>query len=245
MAGHTWQPFGGAGYFVLLALIGLALLAAGLLILLPLAIGWRAGRRSERRARGMFARTVVYFSCLGLGYLCIEIPLMQQFTLFLGYPAWSLSAVLFALLLFSGIGSRFSHRVPLWAALLSIPALAGAYAAGLSSIFDLALAAPIWTKVALTGAILAPLGLLMGVPFPKGIALLSRYGLDRLKPQLQGKAGSGELVAWAWASNGAVSVVASVLAALLSLSWGFSAVLACGAISYLGAFWSSRSLGRG
>ena len=270
MAGHTWQPFGGAGYFVLLALLALALLAAGLLILLPLAVGWRSGRHRPGKgahsailnlaeSRLQPVRTVIYFSCLGLGYLCIEIPLMQHFTLFLGYPAWSLSAVLFALLLFSGIGSRLSHRLPLWAALCAIPVLAGGYAVGLPRLFDLALAAPLWAKVGLTTAVLAPLGVLMGMPFPKGVALLRQVDSHRPKPLLREGEGAdalashrpepllreeaGALIAWAWASNGAMSVVASVLAALLALSWGFSSVLAVGAASYLAAWWASRGLG--
>jgi hypothetical protein len=246
MAGHTWQPFGGAGYFVLLALLGLALLAAGTLVLLPLAVGrWVGGGRRARNGASTKAPArapaslLAYFSLLGLGYLSIEIPLMQHFTLFLGYPAWSLSAVLFALLLFSGIGSRLSRRVPLWGALLSIPLLAGGYALGLPLLFEAALAMPLWAKLLLTALVLAPLGVLMGVPFPKGVALVAS---GRMVPRYREEADTSGLVAWAWASNGAVSVVASILAALLSLSWGFPAVLAVGAGSYVGAWWVVRSV---
>ena len=213
-AGRTWQPFGGAGYLVLLAFLGLAVLAAGVLILLPLALGRTGGLAG---AGGW--RTMAYFGLLGVGYLCVEIPLMQRFILFLGHPTWSMSTVLFGILVFSGIGSRLSHRVPLPAALLAVPALVAGYAAGLPHVFDLALPLPLWGRLLVSLAALAPLGLLMGMPFPKGIALLH----DRAH------------VAWAWAGNGAMSVIASVLAALVSLSWGFSAVLLLGAGCYVAA----------
>jgi hypothetical protein len=66
------------------------------------------------------------------------------------------------------------------------------------------------------------------VPFPKGLALLERR--------------APALIAWAWGVNGAVSVVASILAALLALVFGFSAVLAVGAACYLGAWVMARAI---
>jgi hypothetical protein len=216
MAGHTWQPFGGAGYFVLLALLALALIAAGVLILLPLAMRRRAGRG------GSLGATLVYFALLGLGYLCVEIPLLQRFILFLGHPAYAMAAVLFALLLFSGVGSLLSGRAPLWLVLTLLPVLVGGYALALPALFRATLALPLGFRLIAAVAALAPPGLLMGMPFPKGLALLEQKGISALVP-------------WAWGVNGAVSVVASILAALLALSFGFSAVLAVGAFCYVGA----------
>ncbi|MFQ6102275.1 MAG: spermidine synthase [Anaerolineae bacterium] len=217
MAGHTWQPFGGAGYFVLLALLALAVLAAGTLILLPLAVRGRGGVGRG----GLWGTTLGYFALLGLGYLCVEIPLLQQFVLFLGHPAYALATVLFALLLFSGLGSLLSRRVGLWLVLILLPALVGGYALGLPALFAATLAAPLGGRLAIAVVALAPPGLLMGMPFPKGLALLEQ---------------KLALVAWAWGVNGAVSVVASILAALLALSFGFSAVLTLGAVCYVGAW---------
>ena len=225
MAGHTWQPFGGAGYLVLLALLVLAVLAAGVLILLPLAARGtlslaRGSREGKKRQRALGA-TLGYFALLGLAYLCVEIPLLQRFILFLGHPAYAMATVLFALLLFSGLGSLLSRRVPLWLVLTLLPALVGLYALGLPALFQAALAAPLEGRLAVAVVALAPAGLLMGVPFPKGLARLAN--------------GEQALIAWAWAVNGASSVVASILAALLALSFGFSIVLAVGAACYLGA----------
>jgi hypothetical protein len=211
-AGHTWQPFGGAGYLVLLVLLGFAVLASGVIILLPLAL-----KQGASLAQAGGARVLAYFCLLGLGFLSVEIPLMQRFGLFLGHPAWSMATVLGALLVFSGIGSRLSVHVPLPAALIGVPVLVGGCALGLPALLDWALALPFWARVVATIVALAPLGLLMGMPFPKGVSLLRRPSW----------------IAWAWASNGALSVIASILAALISLGWGFSAVLWVGAGCYL------------
>jgi hypothetical protein len=213
MAGHTWQPFGGAGYFVMLVLLALAMVAAGGLILMPVA--------ALRRQEGALGRTSIYFALLGLGYLFVEIPLMQRFILFLGHPAYALVVVLFAILLFSGMGSAISHRLSLRLVLALLPALVGVYVLGLPRLFEATLALPLWARMVVAVATLAPPGFLMGIPLPKGVALL------------EGK--SSSLIAWAWGVNGAVSVVASILAALLALSFGFSVVLILGAACYAGA----------
>ncbi|MDY7077266.1 MAG: hypothetical protein SXV54_10115 [Chloroflexota bacterium] len=220
MAGHTWQPFGGAGYFVLLALLALAVVAAGVLILLPLV----TYRRGEMGWGSALVTTLGYFALLGLGYLCVEIPLLQKFILYLGHPAYAMATVLFALLLFSGLGSMLSHRVPLQLVLILLPLLVGCYMLGLPMLFEATLAAPLGSRLIVAIVVLSPPGLLMGMPFPKGLALLQRID-----------SGPG-LIAWVWGVNGAVSVVASILAALLSLSFGFSTVLVVGAACYVGAW---------
>jgi spermidine synthase len=213
MAGHTWQPFGGAGYFVMLILLALAVVAAGALILAPVA--------ALRRQGGTLGWTSIYFALLGVGYLFVEIPLMQRFILFLGHPAYALAVVLFAILLFSGVGSAVSHRLSLRLVLALLPALIGAYVLGLPSLFRATLALPLWVRMVVAVATLAPPGFLMGIPLPKGIALLEER--------------SSSLIAWAWGVNGAVSVVASILAALLALSFGFSVALILGAACYAAA----------
>jgi hypothetical protein len=235
MAGHTWQPFGGAGYFVLLALMALAMLAATVLILLPLA----ARRRERARQETSLGAALGYFALLGLGYLCVEIPLLQRFILFLGHPAYAMATVLFALLLFSGLGSLLSRRVPLWLVLILLPVLVGGYALGLPALFKAALAAPLGGRLAIAVVALAPPGLLMGMPFPKGLALLEERACP-VCPEPSRRAPA--IVAWAWGVNGAVSVVASVLAALLALSFGFSLVLALGAACYVGALAVSAAI---
>jgi hypothetical protein len=162
--------------------------------------------------------------------MAIEIPLLQRFILFLAHPAYAMAVVLFALLFFSGIGSVVSHRVSLGVVLAILPVLTLTYALGLPLLFRLALSASLGVRLAVAVLALAPPGLLMGIPFPKGLALLERR--------------APTLVAWAWGANGSISVVASILAALVAFDLGFTAVLVGGALCYAGAWVMARSLGR-
>lgn len=232
--GKTWQPFGGAGYFVLLALLGLAAVMAAALILLPLAVARHLGRGAEGQAdkAEQFAPAplaprspavvLTYFGLIGLAFLLVEIPIIQRFILFLGHPAYALTAVLFSLLLFSSVGSRVAHRVPQRPALALLVVFVIALPWLLPGFFALSLGLSLWLRLVATVVALAPLGFLMGMPFPLGIRWL------------EGQA--PELISWAWGVNGAASVVSSALAALLAISFGFSGVLVAGATCYSGAW---------
>lgn len=228
--GRTWQPFGGAGYFVLLALLALALaLAAGLLLLPATVRRWLRPGPSTGGAPSF--PTLIYFGLIGLAFLLVEIPLIQQFILYLGQPAYAVTVVLFTVLFFSGIGSRLSSRFPHRPALGVLVALAFGLPFLLRPIFELTLGLAFPLRLGLSVALLAPLGVCMGLPFPKGIAwLLAREGEGR-RP-----ADASAAVPWAWAANGAASVVSSVVAALLALSFGFGFVLFVGASCYAGAW---------
>jgi hypothetical protein len=224
--GKAWQPFGGAGYFVILALLILAILLAVALILLPVAIRKRA---NQNAASPFPPRHLLYFGLLGFAFLFVEIPLLQRFILYLGQPAYAFTMVLFSLLFFSGLGSRWSDRIPLRPALATLVILILAMPVLLPRLFNWTLGLPLTIRLGLTALDLAPLGLLMGIPFPSGIRLMLRRqeGAENMT-----EAGS---VPWVWAVNGAASVVASILSALLALTFGFSWVLRLGALCYAGA----------
>jgi hypothetical protein len=225
--GKTWQPFGGAGYFVILALLGVATLLATMLILLPTATARKPGSSQARIMRGSLSAGDVlalgYFGLIGLAFLLVEMPLLQQFILFLGSPAYAMAAILFTLLLFSGLGSQISGRAPLLSCLLALVALLLCLPWLLPPIFARTLGWALSYRLGLTAVLLAPVGFLMGMPFPGGISRLL---------ETRGRA---SLIPWAWAVNGAMSVIASVLAALLALSFGFGWVLRLGALLYLSA----------
>ncbi len=232
MAGHVWQPFGGAGYLVPLALLGISIIAAVALILLPLAgrnpVG--ATARVTPASPGLLLQ-LVPFGFLGLAFMLVEIPLLQRFILFLGHPAYAMAGVLGALLLFSGLGSLLSARVPPCRALGGVVGVVALYGLGMPLLSGPLLGLPFGARAAVTALGLAPLGMTMGMPFPRLLG-----ALQEREPAL---------VPWAWGVNGALSVVASVLAALMALSWGFRAVLIAGAAAYLGAWltsaWAWRS----
>jgi hypothetical protein len=239
--GRTWQPFGGAGYFVILALLALAIFMAGLLILLPLAIR-KARRGVEKPQNTRLAQVLLYFGFIGLAFLLVEIPLMQRYILYLGNPAYSLTVVLFSILLFSAVGSQVSQRLPHRLTLFALVVIILAIPYTLPYIFSQTLGLSLSIRILLTILTLAPIGFLMGIPFPAGIHWMQSLSAD------QYATGANLHIPWAWATNGAASVVASILAALLALTFGFNWVLRLGAIFYAGALLMvtirSRSLHR-
>ncbi len=221
--GRTWQPFGGSGYFVLVALLVLALLASAALILAPL-LFQRLTQPSLPQVVNLReverGRVFLYFALLGLGYLFVEIPLMQRFILFLGHPVYAFATTLFALLLFSGLGSMTCPRFSLLKTLILLSVAIILYPLLLPHLFQLLLGQGFALRLLASVLSLAPLGFLMGIPFPGGIALL-----DRLAP---------ELIPWAWGINGCLSVLASILSTMLAISFGFSWVLVGAGLAYAG-----------
>jgi hypothetical protein len=213
--GHTWQPFGGGGYLVLVALLGVATLASVGLIVLPLVVV--RGPLTEMPARSR-ARVLAYFGCLGVAYLAIEIPLIQRFVLFLDQPTTAFATVLCVLLLASGVGSLLAPRIGARRAIPALVLYLLLLVIVLPSVFDWFLGYPLAIRVVVACLLLAPLGMLMGIPFPSGLALI------------QGRVPG--LVPWAWGVNGCTSVIASVLTALVALSWGFTVVFVIAAATY-------------
>jgi spermidine synthase len=218
LLGKVWLPFGGAGYLIVLALLVLVTALALALVAVPAAVLRR--RRGGGRSGGWSSSTV-YFGAIGLGFLLVEIALLQRFILLLEQPAYSLAVVLFGLLLFSGVGSALSARVPwrgaLAALVIAIVVYAGLLAAALNALLDQSLA----TRVLVALLLSAPLGLLMGVPFPRGVRALGRTDPASLP--------------LAWGMNGFTSVIGAVLAAIIALSFGLQAVFLAGALAYLAA----------
>ena len=218
--GKTWQPFGGAGYFVIVALLLLAIMMSAILIILPSVVFIRGQTAAQPALLYLF-----YFGAIGFAFMLVEIPLIQRSILFLGHPAYAMTAVLFTLLLFSALGSHFSSRFSLRLVigilvilLLAMPWLS-------KWIFNLALGLPLIFRLGTVMLMISPLGFLMGIPFPGGI----RWMIGDVR-------GLPIQISRIWAANGAASVVSSVLAALLALSFGFDWVLRIGAFFYFFAW---------
>jgi hypothetical protein len=223
--GLVWQPFGGSGYFVLIALLILVTGLSTLLIILPIA--FKPGRSAINGGSGIREeaslsrwRVGVYFGSIGLAFLFLEIPLIQKSILTFEHPAYSFTFIVLVILSYSSLGSVLSRRVRipgkwLMAALFGLTILTPVV---VNQIQEAALG---WTLIqrALVIAIsLAPMGIMMGFPFPLGLAWLENS--------------ASSLIPWAWAVNGCASVVAAVLAAILTLSFGFNMVLLLGAVFY-------------
>lgn len=215
LLGKTWQPFGGSGYLILFALFGLSVLVSVALILAPLVT-----LRTTFAAHLAHAPCeLTYFAALGIGFLFVEVPLIQRFILFLDHPVYAFATVVFALLLTSGVGSALSARVPLRGALVALIIAIVIYPLLLPLVFQLTLGFAFEWRVLIAFALLAPLGFLMGIPFPKGIARLN--------------VNAPSLVPLAWGVNGCASVISSILSTIGALTFGFGAVMLAGAVAYV------------
>lgn len=207
-----------------LVLLGVLGFAVVLCVYLPL-------RLLEARGRHVAGapRYAIFFAGLGLGYLAVEMALLQKFGLFLGHPNYALSVVLAALLLATGLGALSSTTIV--AALGGIRfvayALAGVILLERAFAFPslMALAGlPFAARVAVVFLLVAPMGAALGVFFPSA--------LERLK------AGAPEFVPWAWGINGIFSVIAPVLSVAFSMTWGINALLLSAIPIYLVATWT-------
>jgi hypothetical protein len=203
------------GYLVLVGTLALAVPLSLLLIVAPLAA---LGRQQRHEAP---IRSGIYFLCLGLAFLFVEIACMQRYGLFIGHPLFAAVAVLAGFLMFAGAGSFVASRVRNRGRTLKW-ALAGIVV--LLLLQTLALPPPPGIvestagRVMLALALIAPLAFLMGMPFP--------LGLSRLATE------SPAFIPWAWGINGCASVLSALLAALLAVHLGYAAVLAMAAGLY-------------
>ena len=202
---------------IILFVISLGLVVVSILV--PL-------RHAVRDVGGKLAvGGTLYFLLIGIGFMMTEIGLLQRMSVFLGHPVYSLSVLLFTLILATGIGSVVSDIFPLdsrprfliWAL------LTGAYVAALphwlSGVFLAFDSASLLTRAILCIVTIAPAGLLLGFGFPTGMRLVS--AIDR-RP-----------TPWFWGVNGAAGTLASTVAVASSIAFGIGTTLTIGAACYV------------
>lgn len=207
-------------YPILVATLLQALVASMVLILLPLWALRRTGEPSGRRSR-----VAVYFLALGLAFLFIEIAFIQKIILFLSHPLYAVAVVLCGFLIFAGLGSGYSPRwarhierirpkpdgLAIPAAVLGIVVIALIYLAGLPPVFRSLMVLPGILKVPIVIGFIAPLAFCMGMPFPLGLSKVAEA--------------MPTFIPWAWGLNGCASVISAILAAILSIHFGFTVVV--------------------
>jgi hypothetical protein len=213
--GDQAVPFLEVGYPIVAVTFIQIFFAAVVLIILPL---FRLGFRGAGRGW-----TVAYFSGLGLGFMFIEIVLIQRFILYLGHPIYSVAAVIAALLISSGIGSYVSSRFTVRKRTLRIAAavVAGAalvYIPLLPAFLERTIGLPLAVKGLLSFIIIAPPAFAMGMPFPLGLKYISMR--------------NEALVPWAWGINGCMSVLSTALATIIAVELGFTTVMLCAVAAY-------------
>lgn len=229
--GQKWVYFLEEGY--LLPVIFISVLMAGsAIIVIPVLFHWMLFRRSgQYRPYKQFKPVIFYFSMIALGFMFVEVTLIQKGILLLENPSYSVAAVVTAILMGSGIGSASGSGSPkigppfsLLVLLLLIVVVSVVYPLFSSLMLSLK---PLFRTAALF-IVLLPLGFFMGMPFPAGMKLLGeRYQ---------------HLIPWAWAINACLSVLTPVLTIMIALMWGFRSVLWLGALAYLIAFVSLKRM---
>jgi hypothetical protein len=201
----------------MLVLVSIVLVAATIII--PL-------RPTVREAGWQLAvGGTVYFAMIGVGFMMIEIALLQRMSVFLGHPVYALSVVLFSLILWTGFGSMASERARLARAgtLVTWSVATAAYLFALPFwlpplLLDLE-GADLLVRAGLCVLVLAPAGFLMGFGFPTGMRLVSAISTGPTP--------------WFWGINGAAGVLSASVAVVTSIAFSIDTTLRIGAVCYL------------
>ena len=226
--GREWKPYAGAGYLVIIIILIMALFISFILIALPLFL-----RKGFTINPVQQYPPFLYFFSLGIGFIFIEICLMQKFILFLGHPIYAFSIVLFSILLFSGLGSLCikrwidSPKTPFYFLSLLILTIF-LYWFLLPLVFKSFLKMGFPMRVFISIVSLAPISFLMGIPFPCGIRVLSRT-LSGFIPHM-------------WGVNGFASVISSIVAMMLAVEMGYSILLILAGFSYVVALFAMQRM---
>ena len=217
------KPLPGVVEVLLYASVGIV----AIFLLVPFA--WMKRRREEevgtKKSEIGIATLIPYFAALGMGFILIELALLQKLILLMGNPTMTFALLLFTLLISSGAGSLLSARIAknnmknLVFIIGGIAGLGILYFLFLPPIIYSTIAEPIEAKAAVSIAILAPIGFLMGMPLPTGMRLLKVHRPD--------------YIPWMWAVNGAFSVLGAVLAIALGIMYGSSLAMILGILIYL------------
>ncbi|MFO1079414.1 MAG: hypothetical protein U1E23_02130 [Reyranellaceae bacterium] len=207
-------------------LVNLAVLAQALVLGLAVALLPLLARRSFAGvAAGRFAGVLAYFGSLGVGFLALEIYLIEKAAHYLQDRTLAFGLVLAALLVAAGAGSWLAQRPggaparDLRRAVLGIGAWIALAWLGLDALLQGTAGGPLALRVAVLLAVVVPLGLALGLPMALGLGRLA--GTDVA------------LLPWAWAINGAGSVIATPLASLVMAEAGYPALLAAALAFYL------------
>jgi hypothetical protein len=210
------------GYLLVWATLGIACLAAFVLVLFPVVFGWRSIFIHHPGKIG----TIVYFACLGAGYIMVEVGLIAHFVQALSNPTVSASVLITGMLVFSGLGSFVSERfldrarqtMP-WV-FLAIGGLLIGYGFVLDTPLDWIGTFPYGWRLLFCFLLILPPAFLMGFPMPTGMTSLARLGKDHM-------------FIWAWGINGCFSVIGAAVVPLVATSFGLTSVLLVAGAAYL------------
>ena len=227
-------PQFGNGLVILIKVFAAAALMLALLIAVPLALARRGGGEALHGSGGQLAADLGYVAFVGLGFMFLEIALIQRSLSLLGQPTYTLTAVLFVVLLGGGIGSQLARAASSAAVRRAIAALivyALVLAFSFGAIADAAASLSMLGRAFVVASLLLPLGMLLGVPLPSALA--------RVHARVPAR------IPWLWGINSAASVLGSITATMTSMSFGITASLIVGATCYAAALLIWPRLARG
>jgi hypothetical protein len=218
------------GERLLVMLLVVAVIVAAILLALPFLVTRKTGAERPPPVLQRL-RLLVYFAALGLGFMVVEISMIQRFSLLLGYPTLSLSVSLFTLLLATALGARWSAWVQVNVRGRLVMTAAAMWAITLTyllisdAVTERVLAWSQLGRMALVFVMLFPIGVMLGMFLPTGI--------DRAR-ELAGMSGAdtGRVVAWCWAVNGFFSVIGSTATTMVSMTYGFNHTMLIGLVLY-------------
>jgi hypothetical protein len=201
------------GYLLNLGILLQALILGILIILMPVVGRWRELFKRRRGTVGV----IFYFACLGLGYMMVEVFLIQRLVFILNDPIFSVSIVITSMLVISGIGNLVASRlsksrlIVTRVACAAIAATVLFYVFGLSQVLNVFRDQSMFVRILVAVAAIAPSAFFLGMPYPNGLDALTQH-----RPGL---------LPWAWGMNGGLSVAGTALAWTLTASSGFNALL--------------------
>lgn len=210
------------GYLLLWATLAIAVVAGAVVIAIPVVFGWRT---TFSRYPGK-AQTILYFACLGFGYITVEVGLIAQFIQALSNGTVSASVLITGMLVFSGLGSFVSERYAARAravlprVALAIGALLLGYSVFLNPVLNAIGGLPYALRLICCFVLIAPPAFLMGFPMATGMGALTR-----LKKE--------EMFLWAWGVNGCFSVIGAAIVPIVATAFGLTAVIASAGVAYL------------
>jgi hypothetical protein len=218
----TEITFNGVRVMVVLSAASLALVILVAVLTLTSLPGSAASAEARRTYRWM----TIYFLGIGLGYILVQISLLQRLMIVLGRPTLALSVVLFSMLLGTGCGAVAAERLfptgNLRRAMVMVVSALVILRLGFYGVPMLEHMSSTTGQFALVGVSLFATGFVLGCPFPLGVRAVASTGEWAIQKM--------------WAINGAASIAASVLAAVIGLVWGSASVLNGGILAYALAF---------
>jgi len=177
------------------------------------------------RSKERNSRNIIYFSLIGLAFIMIEIILIKIFQLLLGNPSYSISVIIFSLLLSAGIGSYYSEKIikffrgKLEYVSLFIAIVLTLYSLFLFSFINISISTHLFTRVLISVFLISIPGIPMGIYFPLGLKKISVK--------------NSEMIGWAWGANAFATVLGSVVTTIISINWNFPTGLIIAAFMYI------------